>query len=104
MPPGLVRTLTDLSTAKGDAERAELRPLRRKVLVWWALRYPSVFLESRFTHRRRSMRDLALGLAAAPLYPLSKLADRYLDARAAREWQTRRHEQNGSEMFLVFRR
>lgn len=103
-PPGVVRKLVDLSDAKGPAEREEMRPLRRKLLFWWALRYPSVFVESRFQHRRGTMRDIALALAAAPLYPLSKIADRYIDTLAAREWRTRRHEPNGSEMFVFLRR
>lgn len=103
-PPSLLRKLLDLSAAKGPAERAELKALRRRLLFWWALRYPSVFVASRLSHGRRSLRDYALGLMALPLFPVSKLADRYINRRARREWETRRHELNGSEMFLFLQR
>ena len=103
-PPAVIRKIVDLSEAKGPEERKELAPLRRRLLFWWALRYPSFFVTSRITHRRRSLRDIVLGLAALPLFPVSKLAERYITWRAAREWATRRHERNGSEMFLFLKR
>jgi SAM-dependent methyltransferase len=103
-PPGVVRTLVDLSAARGPAERAQLRPLRRRLLFWWMLRYPSVFLISRLLRKRKTLRDYVFGLAALPLFPVSKLADRYISRLAAREWETRRGEPCGSEMFLFLQR
>jgi SAM-dependent methyltransferase len=101
---GLVRALTDPATAATEAARARLDRLRRHLLVLWALRYPVVRVERELRAPHHALRDWAILALALPAYPVSKFVDARVKRRAMREWQSRKTERNGSEMYLIFRR
>lgn len=102
--PGFVRSLTDPSSAADAEAKSKLRRLRYKLCLARTLRYPAVVVDSRLRKRSWTARDylfLALGL---PLYLFTKPMDSYLKGKALEEWQTRKTERNGSEMYLCFKR
>src|SRR5207253_11458773 len=103
-PPSVIRALMELSKAKNDEARSEFERIRWKILLAWLLRFPSVVFETHLKRREKNLRDLLLLAATLPLYPLSKPARWYLQTMANREWNSRRTERNGSEMFVYLRR
>jgi SAM-dependent methyltransferase len=100
----LVRTFTDPATAISLPARAQLDRLRRRFLLLWALRQPAVLVERKLRKSHRSLRDWVLLALGLPGYLVSKPVDAYLKNQALKEWQTRKTERNGSEMYLFFKR
>jgi hypothetical protein len=54
--------------------------------------------------RNRTVRDYVLLILGLPLYVFTKPMDIYLKGKALDEWNKRKTERNGSEMYLFFRR
>jgi SAM-dependent methyltransferase len=94
--------LTDGKSAVDKKAARTLRLIRYKLLLIWALRYPTVIL----AHGGRSLKakDVAKRLFGLILYPLAKSVDRYWNAKAEQEWLTGNRNKNGSEMFLYFKK
>ena len=101
--PGFVWRFTDPSAANDDAARKKLRRLRRILMLLWAMRGVAPLIESRLRRKHRAFRDWILILGGIPFYLLAKPTDLYLNRRADKEWQNRRTERNGSEMYLLFK-
>ncbi len=100
--PAFVRQITDESQATDPSAGARLKQLRAQLLWLAYLRSPlRVFNRYRKAPGRKKYLVLPL---IGPLIPLAKLADAVLQSRASREWRDRRGDENGSEMYLVFRR
>jgi hypothetical protein len=106
--PKLVCRLFDPSNARSEAERTKLRRRRWRLLVPSAFRMLSSQVQARLAKPHKSSKDKLLLLAATPFYvatrPLTRALDAGYDARAQAEWDTRRTERCGSEMYLSFRR
>jgi SAM-dependent methyltransferase len=78
--------------------------LRLRLLGLWAFRHPAQMVRGKLGKPHWSARDVTLLVAGLPLYPLSRLVDRWLVARASTEWTTRSADRRGAEMYLVFQR
>jgi trans-aconitate methyltransferase len=102
-PRYLVR-FTNVAAGSTPRARRELRELRLKLWTLWMCRYPAVFAESRLRLKRRAFIETALLGPALLLYPFTKPMDVYLRRKAEVEWQERRTDPGGSEMYLFFRR
>lgn len=102
--PSLIQRLTDPSQAADEEARGKLKRLRSRLFFLRNLRYPAAFVENKFCMRGKTIQDyisLAFGL---PLYIFAKPIDSYLKRRALEEWEKRKTERNGSEMYLFFKR
>ncbi len=101
---GLVRLFTDSSLAVDEIAKYKLTQLRYKLFLIWAFRRPVTLVEDRLRKRSRTVRDYILLILALPLYLFAKPLDSYLKGKALDEWQKRKTEENGGEMFLFYRR
>jgi hypothetical protein len=63
-----------------------------------------VGVEHRLKKKSRTPRDWLLMIGGMPLYAIAKPVDAYVKRRAMREWDLRKTERNGSEMYLFFTR
>jgi|WetSurMetagenome_2_1015567.scaffolds.fasta_scaffold73153_2 SAM-dependent methyltransferase len=104
MSPDFIRMFTESSKALDEKARSRLKKLRHKLLGLRALRYPVVVVESRLKKGSRTFRDYLLIIAGAPFCVIAKPVDVHIKRRALREWELRKTERNGSEMYLVFKR
>jgi SAM-dependent methyltransferase len=99
-----VRDFTDPARAVDAAAARRLRALRRRLGRLAYLRWVKREVEGR--RARGQLTPMAYVRLAAcwPLYVAGCAVDRRLLAASAREWDERRNEPNGSEMYLLFRR
>ncbi|HYK89712.1 MAG TPA: class I SAM-dependent methyltransferase [Acidobacteriota bacterium] len=102
--PGFVLSFVDIEPAVYQEARERLRKIRRKLLLLWALRYPASMVDGRLRRRTRSLRDYCLLALGLPLYLFAKPTDLYLKRKARNEWEGRKTDRNGSEMYLCFKR
>jgi trans-aconitate methyltransferase len=103
-PLEFISRFTDASSAVDERSARELRHWRHRLLIGWAGRYPAMVVDTKLQMRRRSLRDWCLLALGLPLYPFTKSVDRYLTRRGQKEWESRKREANGSEMYLLFKR
>jgi SAM-dependent methyltransferase len=104
MSPDFIRMFTESSGAVDKKARSRLAKLRHELLGLRTLRYPVVVVESRLHKASRTLRDYFLIVAGAPFYAIAKPVDVHIKRKASREWELRKTERNGSEMYLVFKR
>lgn len=102
--PHFIELLTDTAQAVGVEEKAKLKAIRSRLMMYWQLRRAACELESRLALTPKSWRNYVAMTFLAPLYPGSKLIDLYLRRRTIAEWGERKREPNGSEMYLYFTR
>jgi SAM-dependent methyltransferase len=102
--PQFIELLTDTAQAVGAEEKAQLKAIRSRLMMYWQLRRVAFGLESRLALTPKSWRNYVAMMLLAPLYPGSKLIDLYLRRRTSTEWGDRKREPNGSEMYLYFTR
>jgi SAM-dependent methyltransferase len=102
--PSFVRMFTDLSSAVDEEAKGKLTKIRYKLFFLWCLRYPAAFVESRLRKRNRPVRDYIFLILGFLLYVFTKSMDNYLKRKALNEWNKRKTERNGSEMYLFFKR
>jgi SAM-dependent methyltransferase len=102
--PAFVRLFTDTSSALDEKAKRKLKWLRYKLFFLWFLRYPASFVEGKLRKKNRTVRDYILLILGSPFYVFTKPMDIYLKSKALDEWQKRKTEPNGSEMFLFFKR
>lgn len=99
-----MRAFTDTSQARDEQARAQLQKWRYQLWGLWVLRYPAALVENRLRKRSRTVRDYLYLACGLPLYVFAKPMDLYLKRKAREEWQTRKIEPTGSEMYLFFKR
>ena len=102
--PGFIRKFTGISAALDEEAEDKLRKLRRRLFCFWALRYPAISVETILRKKGRTVRDYFSLMTGLPLYPLAKPVDSYLKRKASDEWDKRKTERNGSEMYVFFKR
>jgi len=102
--PDFIRMFTESSQALDEGARSRLKKLRRTLLGLWALRYPVLVVESRLKKEGRDVWDYLLTAAAMPFYAIAKPVDVHMKRKAHREWELRKTQRNGSEMYLFFAR
>jgi len=102
--PSFIRGVTAASSAVDNRAARQLRQLRISLMATWALRFPSLFVESQLRTWRGGLKRILALLLLLPFHLLSKPMDLYVRRRAEAEWREKAHLRNGSEMFLVFSR
>lgn len=95
---------TDSSAAVDEPAARQLRQWRARLFLRWAFRYPATLVDRILPRRQRSLRHWLLLALALPFCAIARPVDRYLERRARREWDSRKLDPGGSEMYLVFRR
>ena len=101
--PAFVLMLTDPSKARDEGAKRELSALRRRLLVASVLRDLRARVKG-FRGRKKNAKAWVGLLAGLPLYPFSTLLDRSLRRKAQAEWERKKRERGGSEMYLYFKR
>lgn len=102
--PSYILGFTDSTTAVDADAARELNRMRRLLALLWISRFPAALVERQLRLPHRTWRDVGFLLLGLPLYPFTKPMDILLKRRAAAEWQQRRTDPGGAEMFLFFRR
>lgn len=102
--PGFVRMFTNRSTALDNKAKIKLLLLRFGLLSVYNLRHSVVIVESQLHKRGKTTRDQISLILELPFYLIEKPIDSYIKGRILDEWQNRRTERNGSEMYLLFKR
>ena len=102
--PRFVRLVTDKYYAVDEKAKGKLTKLRYKLLFLLILRYPATFVESRVRKRSIKKSDYIFLIPGLFLYVFTKPMDNYLNRKALKEWNKRKTERNGSEMYLFFKR
>lgn len=102
--PRFVKKLTDSSKAVSETARIELDKLRKWLLPLTYVQFPYSKYWAVKSKWYKSIGDYI----KICVYFLPAMLSRYFykqqDAKAAKEWNLRKTEQNGSEMFLFFKR
>lgn len=102
--PKFTLEITSHKMAKDEQSKTELKRLRNMLLPISILRFPAVVFEARkhwrFMGSRRLLENLILGI----LYPFSFPLNFYVKGRAEQEWNLRKNQENGSEMYLFYKR
>lgn len=100
-PPEFVRMMTEPARARDEGARRRLARLRRRLLA--------ITLMRTLLDRARGLRGGGLSpkgyvaaLAGLALYPAAALLDRRMKRKAEAEWESRRTDPGGSEMYLYF--
>lgn len=102
--PRFVKKLTNFTAATDDDARQELKALRKKLLPLTYLQFPySKFWEIKSKWRKKA-KDYALLSGLFVPAQFSKIVFDNLEAEAAKEWQEKKHDAKGSEMYLFFKR
>ncbi|MGB5056196.1 MAG: class I SAM-dependent methyltransferase [Nitrospirales bacterium] len=102
--PGFILLFTNTSSALDEKAKWKLRIWRSKLLLLWASRYPANCVERKLRKWRRTARDYILLTLTLPFYVFTKPMDFYLKAKALDEWNKKKTERSGSEMYLFFKR
>lgn len=102
--PRFVKKLTNPDNALNNDSRIKLIALRKKLIPLTYFQFPySKYWEIKSKWRKSSFDLLKLGIYFFPAM-ISKILYTKLDTKSANEWQNRKAEKNGSEMFLFFKR
>lgn len=99
-----IKLLTDTSQALDKKATKQLLKLRFKLLGIWALRFIAAIVGIRFNKKNRTVRDYVILIFGLPFFVFAKPMDIYVRRKAIKEWQTRKTDRNGSEMYLFFER
>jgi len=102
--PRIIFALCDPRKAVNPEGERQLRSLRRRLLVVWVLRTPACQAHAFFERARRRWYHYLLFTACLPFWLLSEPVERQLRKKCDVEWQERRSDRSGSEMYLVFQR
>ncbi|WP_404787707.1 class I SAM-dependent methyltransferase [Altericista sp. CCNU0014] len=102
--PSFILQLTDPAYAVSPEAQKSLRQWRYKLFLLWTLRIPAVVVDQSLSKRKKTPRNYLLLVLGLPLYLFSKPADTYLKRKALEEWDRRKTDRAGSEMYLFFKR
>jgi SAM-dependent methyltransferase len=102
--PKFVLMFSDAHQAINKDARRRLHHERIYLLVIAALRQPARIVTQLFNKRNKHLKHYILLMMGLPFYGLSRPIDIYWRRQAVEEWDTRKCERNGSEMYLCFKR
>jgi SAM-dependent methyltransferase len=102
--PRFVKRLTSTTDAVDEEARKKLEGIRKKLLpLTYAQFAYSKYRQIRSKWRKTTKDRLLLFVLFAPAM-VSKVVFDKMERKSNEEWQKRKHEKNGSEMFLFFKR
>lgn len=99
-----IRFLTDPSQAINPSAKKQLKRLRLKLLAIWTIRYFVALFEKKLNKEVKRLKDYLHLICGFPIYLLSKPVDWHRKFLAQKEWQSRKKDRNGSEMYLFFKK
>jgi SAM-dependent methyltransferase len=99
-----IKTFTDNSRASDQKAARKLEALRYMLAFIWLIRLPATIIDLKFRKQNKSMLDYILIPFAFLFYCVSMPLDLTLKAKARMEWDNRKNERNGSEMYLYFKK
>jgi SAM-dependent methyltransferase len=102
--PNFIQRFTAPASAINPEAKKSLSKWRYQLFGLWTLRIPAVVVEQSLSKRKKNIRNYILLVIGLPLYLLSKPMDSYLKRKAAEEWEQRKTDRKGSEMYLFFKR
>jgi SAM-dependent methyltransferase len=102
--PSFIRMFTDVSSAVDEKAKSILTKMRYKLFCLWGARFPADLVERRLRQKNKTVRDYIVLILGVLLYAFTKPIDNYLKWKALNEWNNRKTERNGSEMYLFFKR
>lgn len=101
--PIFILDMTDPKKAKDIISGIKLACLCVLLFLVKCMRFPANTIDYK-RGRIKSYKYYILFLILSILYPLSKLTNIYLRYKSDSEWQNQRRIQNGSEMYLYYKR
>jgi trans-aconitate methyltransferase len=102
--PSFIQNFTNPASAINSDAKQSLSKWRYQLFGLWALRIPAVVVEQSLNKRKKTPRNYVLLVLGLPFYLFSKPMDTHLRRRAAQEWEQRKTDRQGSEMYLFFKR
>jgi hypothetical protein len=100
----LIRLLTDTTMAINSEAKKKLKRLRFYLLFYWQVRHWGVAVMNTLAIKKKTIRNYIGLTLRLPLFPLSKLIDSVFERKALNEWNQRKKDRNGGEMYLFFKR
>jgi SAM-dependent methyltransferase len=100
----LVLTITDARRAKDAASARLLRTWRRRLLFRWWCHFAATAFTPADRGKHYRLKRLLQVLTFVSCWWFAVPVDRAMQRRALDEWEQRRKEANGSDLFLVLRR
>lgn len=95
---------SDPSNAISNEARKKMKYERRKLLVITAFRLPAQVATKILMKKNKRLKHYIMFLMSLPFLIFSKPIDNYYKRKAKEEWEQRKHDRNGSEMALYFKR
>jgi len=102
--PGFVLMFSDSSQAIDKEAKRKLYKVRMHLIFITALRLPVQVVTKLLGKRNKQLWHYLLLLIGLPFYMFSSPVDKYWKRKSREEWNARKHDRNGSEMYLYFRR
>jgi trans-aconitate methyltransferase len=102
--PNFIQNFTNPASAIDSDAKKSLTKWRYQLFGLWMLRIPAVVVEQSLSKRKKTARNYILLVLGLPLYLFSKPMDTYLRRKAAQEWDQRKTDSKGSEMYLFYQR
>lgn len=99
--PKYVFTLTDTSKAKDEVSKQELRRIRNKLLLLSLVNRPCSLFSNKVKKKSKTLKDYVLIALSLPFLVLLPVYWR-TNKLARKEWEEKKAERNGSEMYLYF--
>lgn len=94
----------DSNKAVNKEARQKLKKIRRSLVAIAALRLPAGIVKSLLRKRKKSLKHFAVILGGLPFYVFSNPFDKFWKKKGMDEWNKKKYDPNGSEMYLFFRR
>lgn len=102
--PRFVKKLTNFNDAATDAAKQKLKILRKKLLPLTYLQFPYSKYWAIKSKWRKKPKDYVLLSGLFLPAQFSKIVFDKLENESATEWQQKKHDARGSEMYLFFKR
>lgn len=102
--PKFTLEITSHKIARDEESKTELKRLRNMLLPISILRFPAAVFEGRKPWRLRGPRRLLENSILGILYPFSFPVNSFVKGRAEQEWNLCKNQENGSEMYLFYKR
>ena len=102
--PSFVLMLTDPAKAWDLNAKKELLAIRKKLLFTSAFRDLGTRVTGFPARKKKDVKGWLGLLIGLPLYPISKFIDSRMKRNATAEWESKKNDRSGSEMYLYFKR
>ena len=102
--PRFVKRLTSFNNATNNAAKEKLKSLRKKLLPLTYLQFPYSKYWAINTKWHKTPKDYALLSGLSIPAQFSKVIYDKLEEASAKEWQEKKQDAQGSEMYLFFKR